>query len=134
MINDLWYKNAIIYCLDVATFADSNGDGVGDFRGLSEKLPYLAGIGVSHVPLASNSVSVQLNWLRHGAGVGIVHDFALPSAPELRKIMTDQISLTRAFWLIRHADDGRIGRLNRFAAVLVAEFRDEMQRLEVGAR
>ena len=32
MINDLWYKNAIIYCLSVGTFMDANGDGVGDFR------------------------------------------------------------------------------------------------------
>ena len=34
MIDDLWYKNAIIYCLDVGTFMDANGDGVGDFEGL----------------------------------------------------------------------------------------------------
>jgi hypothetical protein len=32
---DLWWKNAIIYCLDVETFADSDGDGVGDFGGLT---------------------------------------------------------------------------------------------------
>ncbi len=44
---DLWYKNAIIYCLDVGTFADGYGDGVGDFRGLGDHLPYLAGIGVT---------------------------------------------------------------------------------------
>lgn len=46
---DLWYKNAVIYCLDVGTFADGNGDGVGDFRGLSARLPYLAGIGITCV-------------------------------------------------------------------------------------
>jgi hypothetical protein len=34
MINDLWYKNAIFYCLSVATYMDANGDGVGDFQGL----------------------------------------------------------------------------------------------------
>ncbi len=49
MVIDLWYKNAIIYCLDVASFADGNGDGVGDFRGLCDRLPYLAGIGVTCV-------------------------------------------------------------------------------------
>ena len=43
MINDLWYKNAVIYCLDVETFMDSNGDGVGDFEGLMRRLDYLAG-------------------------------------------------------------------------------------------
>ncbi len=46
-IADLWYKNAIIYCLDVETFMDGNGDGVGDFAGLTDKLDYLAGLGVT---------------------------------------------------------------------------------------
>jgi maltose alpha-D-glucosyltransferase/alpha-amylase len=47
MINDLWYKNAIVYCLSVATFMDANGDGVGDFQGLMRRLDYLQGMGVS---------------------------------------------------------------------------------------
>jgi maltose alpha-D-glucosyltransferase/alpha-amylase len=47
MIDDLWYKNAIIYCLDVETFMDSNGDGIGDFEGLSRRIEYLAGLGVT---------------------------------------------------------------------------------------
>jgi maltose alpha-D-glucosyltransferase/alpha-amylase len=46
---DLWYKNAIIFCLDVGTFADANGDGVGDFQGLCDRLSYLAGIGITCV-------------------------------------------------------------------------------------
>lgn len=96
-----------------------------------KELDYLAEIGAATVPLASNSVSVQLNWLRCGAGVGIVHDFALPAAPGLVKIIPDQVSLTRAFWLIRHADDGRVERLNRFADLLVSGIRAEMARLEL---
>jgi len=47
MINDLWYKNALVYCLSVATFMDSNGDGVGDFQGLARRLDYLHGLGVT---------------------------------------------------------------------------------------
>jgi maltose alpha-D-glucosyltransferase / alpha-amylase len=47
VIHDLWYKNAIVYCLNVETFIDSNGDGVGDFVGLTDKLAYLAGLGVT---------------------------------------------------------------------------------------
>ncbi len=43
----LWYKDAIIYELHVKAFADSNNDGVGDFRGLIEKLDYLQGLGVT---------------------------------------------------------------------------------------
>ena len=48
-IDDLWYKNAIIYCLDVEKYQDSNGDGVGDFEGLMRRLDYLAGIGATCV-------------------------------------------------------------------------------------
>src|SRR5688572_25963131 len=48
-IEDLWYRNAIIYCLDVEKFMDSNGDGVGDFEGLTARLPYLAGLAVTCV-------------------------------------------------------------------------------------
>ena len=47
MIDDLWYKNAVFYCLDVGTFMDANGDGCGDFEGLLRRLDYLAGLGVT---------------------------------------------------------------------------------------
>jgi maltose alpha-D-glucosyltransferase/alpha-amylase len=46
-IDDLWYKNAIIYCLDVEKYVDSNGDGIGDFDGLTRRLDYLAGLGIT---------------------------------------------------------------------------------------
>jgi maltose alpha-D-glucosyltransferase/alpha-amylase len=46
---DLWYKDAIIYTLDVESFYDSDGDGVGDFKGLTEKLPYIAGLGMTTI-------------------------------------------------------------------------------------
>jgi maltose alpha-D-glucosyltransferase/alpha-amylase len=48
-IEDLWYKNAILYCLDVEKYMDSNADGIGDFEGLSRRLDYLAGLGVTCV-------------------------------------------------------------------------------------
>ncbi|MCA1992278.1 MAG: alpha-amylase family protein [Coleofasciculus sp. S288] len=44
---DLWYKNAILYCIDVETYMDANGDGVGDFEGLTQRLDYIAGLGVT---------------------------------------------------------------------------------------
>jgi maltose alpha-D-glucosyltransferase/alpha-amylase len=44
---DLWYKTAVIYCIDVKTYVDGNGDGVGDFEGLTARLDYLAGLGVT---------------------------------------------------------------------------------------
>jgi trehalose synthase len=45
--SDLWWKNAVIYCLDVETFLDGNGDGVGDMRGLGQRIDYLAQLGVT---------------------------------------------------------------------------------------
>jgi DNA-binding transcriptional LysR family regulator len=95
-----------------------------------KELDYLAEIGAGPATLTSNSVSVQLNWLRHGAGVGMVHDFALPAAPDLVRVIPDQIQLTRSFWLIRHEGDGRLERLNRFADLLMREVRSEIVRLE----
>ncbi|PSN12650.1 trehalose synthase [filamentous cyanobacterium CCT1] len=44
---DLWYKDAVIYCLDVELYMDGNGDGVGDFVGLIDRLDYIAGLGVN---------------------------------------------------------------------------------------
>jgi trehalose synthase len=44
---DLWWKDAVIYCLDVETFADSDRDGHGDFRGLVQRIDYLAELGVT---------------------------------------------------------------------------------------
>ena len=45
----LWFKNAIIYEVPVRAFSDSNGDGIGDFRGLAEKLDYLQDLGITAV-------------------------------------------------------------------------------------
>jgi maltose alpha-D-glucosyltransferase/alpha-amylase len=45
--SDLWWKNAIIYCVDTQAFLDSNGDGVGDLDGLTHRIDYLAGLGVT---------------------------------------------------------------------------------------
>jgi len=95
-----------------------------------KELDYLEPLGLQRVHLASNSISVQMNLLRQGAGVGIVHDFALPFAPELRRILTEQLTLKRSFFLIRSADDRRNRRLNLFAEVLLSGVRAEILRLE----
>lgn len=52
MLEDLWYKNAIIYSLDLETFMDLNGDGVGDFEGLGRRLDYLHAMGIDTLWLA----------------------------------------------------------------------------------
>ncbi|GMA42034.1 hypothetical protein GCM10025883_40790 [Mobilicoccus caccae] len=45
--SDLWWKNAVIYSLDVETYQDSNGDGIGDLQGLAHRIDYLAELGVT---------------------------------------------------------------------------------------
>src|SRR5213076_1098703 len=47
--NPLWYKDAIIYEVHVRAFHDSVGDGMGDFRGLTQKLDYLQDLGVTAI-------------------------------------------------------------------------------------
>jgi maltose alpha-D-glucosyltransferase / alpha-amylase len=49
MIDDLWYKNGVIYCLSVGTYMDANGDGLGDFKGLLRRLDYLNGLGITAI-------------------------------------------------------------------------------------
>lgn len=94
------------------------------------ELDYLGKLGVTRVPLASNSVPVQLKLVAQGAGLCVAHDFALPSHRPLRKILTGQISLTRSFYLVRHQGDQRSERLNRFADALSGGLREEVARLE----
>lgn len=45
--SDLWWKSAVIYCLDVETYMDDDGDGIGDFAGLAGRIDYLADIGIT---------------------------------------------------------------------------------------
>src|SRR5512132_4327748 len=86
MINDLWYKNAVIYCLSVGTYMDSNGDGIGDFKGLMRRLDYLHGLGITAIWLMPFQVSppsrrrlrcVRLlrrrSALRHNRGLCRIH-------------------------------------------------------------
>lgn len=94
------------------------------------ELDYLAETGADWAQLTSNSVSVQMQAIRAGAGLGIVHDFAIPFCPGVRRVLTDQVSLTRSFWLIRHADDRRSQRMNRLADALAQGIRAEVARLQ----
>ncbi|HET6626294.1 MAG TPA: alpha-amylase family protein [Nocardioidaceae bacterium] len=45
--SDLWWKTAVVYCLDIQTYLDWDGDGVGDITGLTERLDYLHELGVT---------------------------------------------------------------------------------------
>jgi len=97
-----------------------------------KELDYLGLLGRGRVQMASNSVAVQLHMLRQG-GIGFVHDFALPFAPELRIVLKDDISLKRAFYLVRHEQDRRSDRLGRLVEALSAGLRAEVARLEAEA-
>jgi len=52
MLEELWYKNAVIYSLDLETFMDGNNDGTGDFEGLCNRLDYLHALGLDTIWLA----------------------------------------------------------------------------------
>ncbi len=95
-----------------------------------KELDYLDALASPKVQLASNSVTVQMQLLRSSGGIGFVHDFALPTFPELRKVLSDQISLTRSYYLVRHTADRRSERLHRFADALVLGLQSEIARLQ----
>lgn len=94
------------------------------------ELDYLSETGIETAQISSNSVSVQMQAIRAGAGLGIVHDFAIPFATGVRRVLTDRISLTRSFWLLRHADDRASRRLTLLADQLAQGLRAEVARLE----
>lgn len=95
-----------------------------------KELDYLSELGVERVALASSAIAVQMGFLREAAGLGITHDFALPFEPALQKILTDEFSLTRSYFLVRHEDDRRSERLTRVGDLLLSGLRAELARLE----
>ncbi len=97
------------------------------------ELDYLNELKVTRLPLASNSVAVQLRLATQGAGICVAHDFALPTHRGLRKILPEKVALTRSFFLVRHQGDRNSMRLNRFAGLLVDGLRAEVARLEADA-
>ncbi|WP_322893586.1 MULTISPECIES: LysR family transcriptional regulator [unclassified Yoonia] len=94
-----------------------------------KELDYLGDLGAGGVQLASNSVAVQLQMIRQ-SGIGIVHDFALPFAPELRRILTEKIALKRSFYLVWHKSARQSDRLSRVAQAISDGIRAEVARLE----
>jgi maltose alpha-D-glucosyltransferase / alpha-amylase len=82
MNNPLWYKDAVIYELHVKTFYDSDGDGIGDFRGLLEKMPYFEELGITAIwllpfypsPLRDDGYDIA-NYLSVNPTFGTLDDF-----------------------------------------------------------
>lgn len=94
------------------------------------ELDYMAELGLPSAAFTSNSAAVQLNLVRQGAGIGILHAFALPAAPDVVPVLPGRVSLTRRFHLLRHADDRHRSGLTRIAERLVQEMRREIATLE----
>jgi maltose alpha-D-glucosyltransferase/alpha-amylase len=80
--NPLWYKDAIIYELHVKAFHDKSGDGMGDFRGLIDKLDYLEGLGITAIwllpfypsPLKDDGYDIA-EYFNINPDYGTLHDF-----------------------------------------------------------
>ena len=80
----LWYKDAVVYQLHVRSFRDSSGDGIGDFRGLVEKLDYLHDLGVTALwlqpfypsPLRDDGYDIAA-WDAVNPAYGSMQDFQL---------------------------------------------------------
>jgi DNA-binding transcriptional LysR family regulator len=75
---------------------------------------------------------VQLNLARAGAGLAIVHDFALAFAPDLVRVLPREIGLRRTFWLVSHAGP-RDARIDRVSDLLGDGLRAEIARLEAAS-
>lgn len=82
--DNLWYKDAIIYQLHVRTFSDSNGDGMGDFAGLTQRLDYLQELGITAIwllpfypsPLRDDGYDIA-DYTSVHAGYGTLDDFKI---------------------------------------------------------
>jgi len=80
--DNLWYKDAVIYQLHVRTFCDSNGDGIGDFAGLTQRLDYLQELGITAIwllpfypsPLRDDGYDIA-DYRSVHAGYGSLEDF-----------------------------------------------------------
>ena len=69
-VDELWYKDAIIYQLHVKSFFDADNDGIGDFVGLTEKLDYIRDLGVTAIWVmpTSTSPSARARYQRSWSG------------------------------------------------------------------
>lgn len=94
------------------------------------ELDYLRDLGLERVALASNSVPLQVKMVEQGDGLSVTHAFAMPHHRVLRKVLADEVSFTRSFYLVRHKSDIRSDRMNRLADAIMTGVRDKVAELE----
>ncbi len=104
---DLWYKNAIFYCIDVETFLDTDGDGVGNLDGITKRIDYLDQLGVTCIWLMPFYPSPRKD---HGYdisdGYGVDHRFgSAGDLVELIRVAHDRGIRVIADFLINHTSD-----------------------------
>ena len=132
---DLWYKNAVVYCIDLETYLDSDGDGIGDLHGLTQRIDYLAEIGVNCIwlmpfypsPRRDNGYDisdfygvdsrygnhgdfVELVRLAHDRGIRVIVDLVINHTsdqhPWFRKSRTSAQNPYRDYYVWRSEDPG----------------------------
>jgi maltose alpha-D-glucosyltransferase/alpha-amylase len=79
-----WYKDALIYEVDIRSFHDSDHDGIGDFRGLADKLDYLQDLGVTALVVGSSYCRPQ-----RGDGRGLGEDHSVYPGCGTARISSD---------------------------------------------
>ncbi len=82
MAQQLWYKDSVMYAIDIPSFQDGNGDGIGDFPGATRRIDYLADLGVNCVwllpfyksPFRDNGYDIA-DYYSISESLGTLHDF-----------------------------------------------------------
>lgn len=114
----------------VHTMADLRGArGIGYVSDMifDRELDYYSLIGREGEPaLSSNSLITQIRWTLSGYGICILPEFIGRRHPDLVELLTEDIRLTRSFYLVLHQKDARDDRINRMADVVVSWVRDAL--------
>lgn len=88
-----------------------------------------AGLGLRAPVLRSNSVLVQWQWLRDGAGVGLTHDFTLAADPTLIQLRPE-FAIQRSYYLCSRREDARFERMRTLRSALIDQFTQTLGALQ----
>lgn len=97
-----------------------------------KELDYFSELGHEHSHYSSNSATVQLNMVRAGLGVGVIHDFCFAHHRDVQKVLEQTFKLKRSYYLLRHSDDRKVERLSIVAERLAYHLKLVIAELENG--